>query len=507
VSFGEPANLRTTLVEEHAFAAQVDRLAQPPGDHRGLVDLMREDHAVYAERSAAAVVRMRGWVLLALARIGLADSALPFVLEELESGVDPYLVAAAARALRSYSTPSERFIPFVRSAVANISGRDEPLAFDQYGAYPTSPTGTTPISELNAVLAWIGAASEQAGPGTDDCCGPLAAAVRSVVAWPRRHFSTVVDEVGFEDQDGQRLTFREFFQGQPSFVVFFYTRCDNPLKCSLSLTKLARVQRLIENRGLATTVRTAAITYDPAFDLPLRLRAFAERRGVRLDGNHRVLRSPDDLSRLRRHFALGVNFIESLVNRHRIEAFVLDARGRIACSFERLGWDEHAVVEQLVNVLHEPVAKEPRAEKPIGWRVLGTVASAGLAFLPKCSMCWAAYLSSAGIVGLERLPLLPWLRPLLLASVAINVWSTWSRAAATRRFTPAVLTTAGALVLGLSIAGLVSAAAWAIVLMVAGSASSARSSLAGESTTRRVAWRVGQYSASAPVTQRDRSLC
>ena len=41
-----------------------------------------------------------------------------------------------------------------------------------------------------------------------------------------------------EDQDGARVTFGEFFAGKPSVVAFFYTRCDNPNKCSLTITKL-----------------------------------------------------------------------------------------------------------------------------------------------------------------------------------------------------------------------------------------------------------------------------
>ena len=40
------------------------------------------------------------------------------------------------------------------------------------------------------------------------------------------------------------MTFKDFFHGQPSIVVFFYTRCDNPMKCSLTVAKLARVQAI-----------------------------------------------------------------------------------------------------------------------------------------------------------------------------------------------------------------------------------------------------------------------
>ena len=44
-----------------------------------------------------------------------------------------------------------------------------------------------------------------------------------------------------------------------------------------------------------------------------------------------MLRVIDDNDALRRHFELGVNFIESLVNRHRIEVYILDAEGGSPC--------------------------------------------------------------------------------------------------------------------------------------------------------------------------------
>jgi len=157
----------------------------------------------------------------------------------------------------------------------------------------------------------------------------------------------------FEDHEGELVTFKEFFRGQPSIVVFFYTRCDNPMKCSLTVTKLARVQKLLEAQGLADQIRTAAITYDPAFDLPERLRGYGQNRGVRMDAHHRMLRATDGINALRSHFKLGVNFIESLVNRHRIEAYILDSEGRIAASFERIHWDEQQVVTRTIEVLKE----------------------------------------------------------------------------------------------------------------------------------------------------------
>src|SRR3981189_983755 len=140
---------------EPRFAAMVDALMADPSRSGRLTDLLREDHPIYDQRGAAAVVRMRGWLLLALARAGVSDAALIFVLEELDTGVDAYLVATAARALRSYPNPTESLAPFVMRALTQIRYRDEPVSFERYGDYAVSSAGTGPVRELLATLAWV----------------------------------------------------------------------------------------------------------------------------------------------------------------------------------------------------------------------------------------------------------------------------------------------------------------------------------------------------------------
>jgi protein SCO1 len=375
---------------ELQFAALVDALVADPDRHGELTGLLREDHPLYDQRGSATVVRMRGWVLLALARATLSDAALIFVLEELDTGVDPYLVAAAARALRSYRRPTEALAPFVMRALANIRYRDEPLSFEAYGEYAVSSTGTTPLRELLATLAWLGPHARGVLPelealrrqsnglpsklrvdveralhaihgadqadegGAPTCCTPPSDLTSTFSrTLDSRRDCAPIESIVFEDHKGESVTFKEFFHGHPSVVVFFYTRCDNPLKCSLTVAKLARVQILLEAQGFGDQIRTAAITYDPAFDLPQRLRNYGRDRGVRMDAHHRMLRTTDPFDGLCRHFGLGVNFIESLVNRHRIEAYILDTEGRIAVSFERIHWDERHVVARAIEVLKE----------------------------------------------------------------------------------------------------------------------------------------------------------
>ncbi len=377
----------TNAQSEPEFAALVDAIAADPDQYGQLADLLREDHPVYDQRGTATIVRMRGWVLLAMARAELSDAALIFVLEELDTGIDAYLVAAAARALRSYPRPTAALAPFAMRALTNIRYRDEPVSFDNYGEYAVSNTNTTPLRELLATLAWLGPHARgvlheleslrasrgfpakiridvdralrairtnvEAGEfGTDACCAPpsgLTSALSRTLN--SRTGSESINPIVFEDHQAALITFKEFFCGRPSIVVFFYTRCDNPLKCSLTITKLARMQKLLEVQGLAKQIRTAAITYDPAFDLAQRLRVYGQDRGVRMDTHHRMLRAAEGMDALRRYFELGVNFTESLVNRHRIEAYILDAKGRIGASFERIHWDEQQVVDRAIEIM------------------------------------------------------------------------------------------------------------------------------------------------------------
>jgi protein SCO1/2 len=376
---------------EPEFAALVDAIAGDAARREQLTGLLREDHPIYDGHGTATIVRMRGWVLVALARTTVSDTALIYVLEELDTGVDAYLVAAAARALRSYPRPTEALTPFVMRALANIRYRDEPVSLEAYGEYAVAPAGTSPIRELLATLAWLGPHARGAlaeleslrapsgglprklridveratqairgpvpddEPGTHGCCAPTPNGVRSMSSWPPdlRRGTERIASVALQDHNGALITFKDFFEGQPSIVVFFYTRCDNPMKCSLTIAKLAHVQKMLEAQGLADRIHTAAITYDPAFDLSERLRVYGQDRGVRMDAGHRLLRVIEDNDLLRRHFELGVNFIESLVNRHRIEVYILDAKGRIATSFERIHWDEAQVVARAVEALEE----------------------------------------------------------------------------------------------------------------------------------------------------------
>jgi protein SCO1/2 len=484
----------TSAQSESEFAALIDAIVAHPDRHQQLTDLLPEDHPSYYQRGTETIVRMRGWVLIGLARTGVPETALIFLLEELDTGIHAYLVAAAAQALRSYRKPDASFAPFVLRAINNIRYHDEPVSFERYGEYATSSTGTSPIRELLATLAWLGPCArgvlpeveqlrgQHSGisrkllndvdhaikaikggtqvdePDADSCC-LLPTGLGQIFSWAFRFRpdSGSIAQTVFEDQDRVTITFNEFFRGQPIIVVFFYTRCDNPLKCSLTIAKLAQIQKLLETQGLAGKIRTAAITYDPAFDGPDRLRGYAQSRGVRLNASNRMLRTVDGLAALQAFFKLGVNFIGSLVSRHRVEVYVLDSEGRIAFSFQRLRWDEKQVVERAVELLEvkhgESVEGSPKADQSAyrgAGPVISGLASLGIAFFPKCPFCWAAYLSLFGIAGLEWVVSSPWLLWILAGVLLVNLLSLWIRARATGRMSGFWLAVGGALVIAIA---------------------------------------------------------
>jgi protein SCO1/2 len=160
-----------------------------------------------------------------------------------------------------------------------------------------------------------------------------------------------------EDQDGTRLSFAEAFAGRPTTLAFFYTRCMNPQKCSLTVTRLTRLARLVETEGLDANV--AGISYDPGFDRPQRLRTYGADRGMNFSPRCSLLRTLGPFDPLREAFELGVGFGPVTVNRHRLDLVVLDGTLCVTKRFERRLWHEDAVLQALRAAAASPERGAP----------------------------------------------------------------------------------------------------------------------------------------------------
>jgi cytochrome oxidase Cu insertion factor (SCO1/SenC/PrrC family) len=301
---------------------------------------------------------------------------VPYVLEELETGRKPYTVAAAARALRGAVDVPAEAPGLLVSSIARLRDADDVVSFERFTPSPARGNEVTALIELARTLAFHGpratAALEElralAGSGGEsfspavreelakavealsrpDVTAPASCCEHGAEAPPAAApfvSAEGVEALALENQDGARLTFSQAFSGRPTALGFFYTRCMTPEKCSLTVTKLARVARLLSREALDANV--AGITYDAAFDRPARLKTYGADRGMMFSPRCALLRTLGPFEPLRDAFDLGVGFGPVTVNRHRLDLVILDASLGVAQRFERRLWHEETVLDAL----------------------------------------------------------------------------------------------------------------------------------------------------------------
>ncbi len=195
------------------------------------------------------------------------------------------------------------------------------------------------------------------------CCGP--APVGELVP-PAEHVRKAVPQpqlatVQLENQDGERLSFPEAFSRRPTALAFFYTRCTNPEKCSLTVTRLARLAQRVAADELDANV--AGISYDPRWDNPGRLRRYGTDRGMQFSPRCSLLRTVGSFDPLVAAFELGVGFGPVTVNRHRLDLVVLDGVLRVRTRFERRLWSEETVLDALRALASGEPAYDPAPDR------------------------------------------------------------------------------------------------------------------------------------------------
>ena len=336
--------------------------------------LLEERHPVYQGLDSATVIRIRGSLIRSISKRVLPQDALPFVLEELESAFDPWLTSVAAAALRKYPEPSSRFVQPLLEAIIYIRSSNDITCLSNYGGYGKGDDITTPLDEILKTLSWLGSHGYAALPNLHKLASEitdnksLCSAVDSTInilenarsseearepdldklaAITRLYKPLPGDLKSFclQDQSGRILSLPSFFQGQPTVVVFFFTRCGNPAKCPLTISRLGRLQKHI--RRAECSVRTAAITYDPEYDDPRRLTQYARSWGAIIDENHRFFRTVENYELFRKFFELGVSYGGSTVNQHQLEAYVLNADCSIVGAVRRKRLDALAIMSEL----------------------------------------------------------------------------------------------------------------------------------------------------------------
>lgn len=456
----------------------IDDATNAPDGIQFIVGLLNERNEVHRDRSADHVNRIRGYALATFVRTGLPSEAVIHVLSELQNGHHGYTVAAAARAIRG-SEPNALYTPYLLAAAKRFTHADEQYDLARIDAHWPLIEHTTVLAEIFTTIEWMGASAWDSlsviesllSSEGDRMREPLRHQLREIVQRltvdvqsepiPREDCCGVMvnddgalntlDDIRLQDQDGGWTPFNEYVTEYPSLIVFFYTRCDNPNKCSLTVTRLAQIQRRLIEEGLASRCNLAAITYDPSYDLPHRLKSYGTNRGIDFSSNARFFRTDSSgLQSLYRELELGVSYSGSAVMSHRIEAFVLDDRGSVKASFNRLQLD----VEEVVSVLRSQIVERDHLPATRSGRAARTgvvMAGIGLALFPKCPFCFAAYLSAFGLIGASSIKPTGLFVPVLVGFMGLNLMLIWRSARRRNYPTPFYVGVAGTICLTLSL--------------------------------------------------------
>ena len=133
------------------------------------------------------------------------------------------------------------------------------------------------------------------------------------------------------NQDGQAVSLSSF-RGKVVAVTFIYTRCPLPDYCPRMITNLQAVARRFPER-VGHDLALVAVTFDPQFDTPQRLKEYARFFKADRSGWQFLTGSSDDVSRVCAMF--GVEFWpeEGLIT-HTLQTAVIDKEGNLAAQVE-----------------------------------------------------------------------------------------------------------------------------------------------------------------------------
>lgn len=315
----------------------IERIRNGPatiGGQQRLAGMLRQDARQYKGLSLGEADLVRGHVLASFEHSGLPAGAVHVAKEELRTSLSPVVLAGAARAVRSIVRTDAECRDLLVAASRRIALRDEVVRLDP----PDGPAARTAQGEIAATLGILTEAPSSC------CCGSSAPSFR--VEEPIVLCPETLSGVVAEDQSEQRFQLARILTEQRSLVAFFYTRCMNPAKCSLTITRLAELARRAATLEQPSNFSLIAISYDPDFDSPSRLFAFGRDRLFPFDENTKLVRCVAGWTAIRRTFGLQVGYNDATVNGHARELFIVSAGKACRVDCERLS-DPDALLEHI----------------------------------------------------------------------------------------------------------------------------------------------------------------
>ena len=343
-----------------------------------IASLLHENAPLFAGRVPNEVTRMRAAMFAALAATSVPDEALPLVAGELAHGHKHLVLAAAARAAATAGRRAHAAVPHLIRLLSPAFHDDAVSLADLTVTWSARETTTVKLEAIRALEA-IGSASADALPLLREVSASTASAINAraaaraiaaieTPAVPHCHTAAETPALTFispwlarterkialaftgADHDGAPIA-AERLAGKPFALTFFYTRCENDRKCSLTMSHFARLRAAAEAK-LGDKVRFAAMTFDPDFDTPSRMVAFARARGYEPSPAAAMIR-PADLERVVSDLGVAASFSNGRPNVHAVQLFLFDREGRFVREYRNVAWNDADVIRDLERLSAE----------------------------------------------------------------------------------------------------------------------------------------------------------
>lgn len=157
-------------------------------------------------------------------------------------------------------------------------------------------------------------------------------------------------EYHFTNQLGQAVSLSQF-RGQALAITFIFTRCPFPTFCPLMAGNFEKVQQqLLATPNAPTNWHLLTISFDPEWDTPPRLKAFAER--YHYDPRHWSFLTGEliDITAITEQF--GQQFWREGPDQsisHNLRTVVVDARGRVQANIRENKWKPEELVAEILK--------------------------------------------------------------------------------------------------------------------------------------------------------------
>jgi protein SCO1/2 len=159
----------------------------------------------------------------------------------------------------------------------------------------------------------------------------------------------VLPEYHFTNQFAQSVSTSQF-KGQALAITFLFTRCPFPTFCPRMANQFEEAQqKLLTVANAPTNWHLLAISFDPEFDTPAVLKAYAETHHY--DSRYWTFATGDltDITAIGEQFGLAFWHDQTGSITHNLRTAVIDTNGRLQKVFEGGNWTSAELAAELVK--------------------------------------------------------------------------------------------------------------------------------------------------------------